>query len=87
MGAQPLLVQDDRLTALTRCRCPRVLCVQGDVTKLDVRQYMFIFLKFISSVIPTIEYDYTMQVSTAPPQYPHLPSHHAPPLTRPLPCC
>ncbi len=25
-----------------------------------IKQYMFIFLKFISSVIPTIEYDYTM---------------------------
>jgi len=33
----------------------------GDASKLDVKQYMFIFLKFISSVIPTIEYDYTMQ--------------------------
>ena len=29
--------------------------------KVDVRQYMFIFLKFISSVIPTIQYDFTMQ--------------------------
>lgn len=27
--------------------------------KVDVRQTMFIFLKFISSVVPTIEYDYT----------------------------
>ena len=26
---------------------------------VDVRQTMFIFLKFISSVVPTIEYDYT----------------------------
>ena len=29
--------------------------------KVDVRQYMFVFLKFISSVIPTIQYDFTMQ--------------------------
>lgn len=28
---------------------------------VDVRQYMFVFLKFISSVIPTIQYDFTMQ--------------------------
>lgn len=26
----------------------------------DVEQYMVLFLKFISSVVPTIEYDYTM---------------------------
>jgi ubiquitin-like-conjugating enzyme ATG3 len=25
-------------------------------------QYLFIFLKFIQSVVPTIEYDYTMEV-------------------------
>jgi ubiquitin-like-conjugating enzyme ATG3 len=28
-----------------------------------VEYYLFYFLKFISSVIPTIEYDYTMDVS------------------------
>ena len=33
----------------------------GNGGKVDVRQYMFIFLKFISSVIPTIQYDFTMQ--------------------------
>ena len=33
----------------------------GEAGKVDVRQYMFIFLKFISSVIPTIQYDFTMQ--------------------------
>ena len=33
----------------------------GESGKVDVRQYMFIFLKFISSVIPTIQYDFTMQ--------------------------
>lgn len=27
-----------------------------------VDQYLFIFLKFIQSVIPTIEYDYTTEV-------------------------
>lgn len=32
----------------------------GKIVKVD--SYMFLFLKFISSVIPTIEYDYTMQV-------------------------
>jgi ubiquitin-like-conjugating enzyme ATG3 len=30
---------------------------------IRVDQYIFLFLKFVSSVIPTIEYDYTMQVS------------------------
>ncbi len=32
----------------------------GDVP--SVEQYLFIFLKFIQSVIPTIEYDYTVDV-------------------------
>ena len=27
-----------------------------------VDQYLFIFLKFIQSVVPTIEYDYTIDV-------------------------
>lgn len=33
----------------------------GEVPRPD--QYIFIFLKFIQSVIPTIDYDYTMEVS------------------------
>ena len=32
----------------------------GNVPVVD--SYLFIFLKFIQSVIPTIEYDYTMDV-------------------------
>lgn len=28
----------------------------------SVEQYLFIFLKFIHSVVPTVEYDYTMDV-------------------------
>lgn len=28
-----------------------------------VEQYLFVFLKFIQSVVPTIEYDYTIEVS------------------------
>jgi ubiquitin-like-conjugating enzyme ATG3 len=28
----------------------------------NVKQYMFIFLKFMQSVMPTIEYDYTFDV-------------------------
>jgi ubiquitin-like-conjugating enzyme ATG3 len=28
----------------------------------SVEQYLFIFLKFLQSVIPTIEYDYTIGV-------------------------
>jgi len=30
--------------------------------KAEVRQAMFVFLKFISSVVPTIEYDYTVDM-------------------------
>jgi len=29
-----------------------------------VDQYMFLFLKFLSAVIPTIEYDYTMEIES-----------------------
>ena len=28
----------------------------------NVEQYLFVFLKFIQSVVPTIEYDYTVDV-------------------------
>ncbi len=31
-------------------------------TTPSVDQYLFIFLKFIQSIVPTIEYDYTMDV-------------------------
>jgi len=34
--------------------------LKAAVARVDVREYMFLFLKFISSVIPTIEYDYTL---------------------------
>jgi len=33
-------------------------------SKIVVEQYMILFLKFISSVIPTIEYDYTLSMET-----------------------
>ncbi len=33
--------------------------------KPNVDQYLFIFLKFIQSVVPTIEYDYTMDVDVS----------------------
>jgi len=38
------------------------LTAPGETTKRVIRvdQYLFLFLKFISSVIPTIEYDYTL---------------------------
>lgn len=35
---------------------------EGGKVPPTVDQYMFIFLKFLQSVIPTIEYDYTMDV-------------------------
>lgn len=31
----------------------------------SVEQYLFVFLKFIQSVVPTIEYDYTVDVQAA----------------------
>jgi ubiquitin-like-conjugating enzyme ATG3 len=36
--------------------------MQGSGKTPTVQQYLFIFLKFIQSVIPTIQYDYTIDV-------------------------
>ena len=32
---------------------------------VDVTQYLFIFLKFVSSIIPTVNYDFTMDVEAS----------------------
>lgn len=37
-------------------------CLNDGGKEARTDQYMFIFLKFIQSVIPTIDYDYTMEV-------------------------
>ena len=36
------------------------LCAGGKEPQTD--QYLFIFLKFIQSVIPTVDYDFTTEV-------------------------
>ncbi|GAQ83284.1 autophagy-related protein 3 [Klebsormidium nitens] len=41
-----------------------VICAKGADPRVD--QYLFIFLKFIASVIPTIEYDYTVDFDLGP---------------------
>ena len=38
--------------------------VNGEKGEIGVDSYMFIFLKFVSSIIPTVNYDFTMQVRT-----------------------
>ena len=41
---------------------------EGDEDKVDkpsVEMYLFIFLKFVSSIIPTINYDFTMDVTAS----------------------
>lgn len=41
----------------------KIIITLSECNKIpNVEQYLFIFLKFIQSVIPTIEYDYTMDV-------------------------
>jgi ubiquitin-like-conjugating enzyme ATG3 len=35
------------------------------VPAVDVTQYLFIFLKFVSSIIPTVNYDFTMNVEAS----------------------
>lgn len=38
---------------------------QGDMKEPSVEMYLFIFLKFVSSIIPTITYDFTMDVTAS----------------------
>ena len=38
--------------------------MESNGSKFTVDQYMFLFLKFMNAVIPTIEYDFTIQAST-----------------------
>ena len=37
----------------------------GEVDEPSVEMYLFIFLKFVSSIIPTINYDFTMDVTAS----------------------
>jgi ubiquitin-like-conjugating enzyme ATG3 len=39
--------------------------VEGDESGPSVEMYLFIFLKFVSSMIPTVSYDFTMDVSAS----------------------
>eukprot|EP00529_Nitzschia_sp_RCC80_P019810 CAMPEP_0113482214 /NCGR_PEP_ID=MMETSP0014_2-20120614/22804_1 /TAXON_ID=2857 /ORGANISM="Nitzschia sp." /LENGTH=423 /DNA_ID=CAMNT_0000375725 /DNA_START=66 /DNA_END=1337 /DNA_ORIENTATION=- /assembly_acc=CAM_ASM_000159 len=38
---------------------------EDTVPAVDVTQYLFIFLKFVSSIIPTVNYDFTMNVEAS----------------------
>ena len=38
---------------------------EGEESGPTVEVYLFIFLKFVSSMIPTISYDFTMDVSAS----------------------
>eukprot|EP00924_Labyrinthula_sp_SR-Ha-C_P009489 snap_masked-scaffold_2-processed-gene-25.30-mRNA-1 protein AED:0.03 eAED:0.03 QI:0/0.5/0.33/1/1/1/3/18/280 len=38
--------------------------IMDRMEKPTVEQYLFVFLKFLQSVIPTIEYDFTVQIKT-----------------------
>ena len=38
----------------------QTLCSGGDEARVD--QYLLVFLKFIHSVVPTINYDFTMEI-------------------------
>ena len=37
----------------------------GEIKSPSVEMYIFIFLKFVSSIIPTITYDFTMDVTAS----------------------
>ena len=51
--------------AHTMRRLVETMIAGGDVPPVEL--YLFIFLKFISSMIPTIDYDQTMSIAIGPP--------------------
>ena len=52
--------------AHTMRRLVENMIASGDVPPIEL--YLFIFIKFISSMIPTIDYDQTMSVAIGPPE-------------------
>ena len=40
-----------------------MMMIAEDGRELEVHSYLLVFLKFVQAVIPTIEYDYTQQLS------------------------
>mmetsp|Transcript_14183 Transcript_14183/g.20962 ORF Transcript_14183/g.20962 Transcript_14183/m.20962 type:complete len:326 (-) Transcript_14183:111-1088(-) len=62
----------ERAASIHPCRHAEVMksiiegLSQTEISSPRVDQYMFVFLKFIQSVVPTIEYDFTMEVGGAP---------------------
>ncbi|CAM9856565.1 unnamed protein product [Choristocarpus tenellus] len=52
--------------AVMRCMLENLTC-GGKEARVD--QYLFIFLKFIQSVVPTVDYDYTMAVDAVGSAY------------------
>ena len=40
-----------------------MVMIEEDGRELEVHSYLLVFLKFVQAVIPTIEYDYTQQLS------------------------
>ena len=51
---------DDITTSRQHDNTLQTLCSGGDEARVD--QYLLVFLKFIQSVVPTINYDFTMEI-------------------------
>ena len=56
-----LHARDGGASATTRCSPGRMAARAGGGTP-KVEHYLLVFLKFIASVVPTIEYDYTLSI-------------------------
>lgn len=60
---EPLPVKDSTTSvSIHPCKHANVMKVLMNMKSIRVDQYLVVFLKFISSVTPGIEYDYTMDV-------------------------
>ena len=51
------------LTPLVQVMKKIMVMIEEDGRELEVHSYLLVFLKFVQAVIPTIEYDYTQQLS------------------------
>ena len=68
MEKHPHLTSKIRLASIHPCRHAKVMkkiidTLKEGGKKASPEQYLFIFLKFIQSVVPTIDYDYTIAVT------------------------
>lgn len=61
-----LMVQASEINGLPLQVMKKIMTmIEDDGRELEVHSYLLVFLKFVQSVIPTIEYDYTLQLAVS----------------------